>query len=99
MHVGRTTGSMSKGDALPKEDRRSIRANPTQKGILARARHMNVSQFVLQASLQEAERVVCEEWVVTVSPEEYLWLSRMMDEALPAPRLWEALAQKPVWDA
>lgn len=93
---------MSQNAAPPKEDRLSIRANPGQKGLLAqaaRARHMNVSQFVLQASLQEAERVVREESSVLVSPEEYAWLIDVMDEATEAPRLREALTQRPVWDA
>lgn len=86
----------------PKDDRLSIRANPGQKDVLsvaARARHMNVSQFVLQASLREAELVVREEKVASVSPEEYEWLSRVMDEATAAPRLREALKRQPVWDA
>lgn len=60
---------------------------------------MNVSQFVLQASLQEAESVLREESVLVVSPEEYAWLSRVMDEAILAPRLRQALSEKPVWDA
>jgi uncharacterized protein (DUF1778 family) len=87
---------------VAKDDRLSIRANPGQKDLLAsaaRARHMNVSQFVLQASLREAEQIVREETTVVVSPEEYAWLSRVMDEATPAPRLREALGRPPVWDA
>lgn len=86
----------------PKEDRLSIRANSSQKSVLARAakaRHMNVSQFVLQASLREAEQVIEEENRILISPEEHEWLVRVMDEpATPAPRLRAALVQKPVWD-
>ena len=92
---------MMKNVTESKEDRLSIRANAGQKSLLAqaaRARHMNVSQFVLQASLREAQKVVVEESVLMVSPEEYVWLSRIMDEAVSAPRLSEALRQKPVWD-
>jgi len=84
------------------EDRLSIRANATQKSTLRRAadaRHMNVSQFVLQASLREAENVIKEEATLTVSPEEYAWMSKAMDEATPIPRLRKALAEPPVWDA
>jgi uncharacterized protein (DUF1778 family) len=85
-----------------KEDRLSIRANPRQKTVLAqaaKARHMNVSQFVLQVSLSEAERVLKEETQVIVSAEEYEWLCQLLDAPPhPAPRLREALAQKPVWD-
>jgi uncharacterized protein (DUF1778 family) len=84
-----------------REDRLSIRANIKQKRVLAQAaqaRHMNVSQFVLQASLREAEQVLKEETHLTVSPEEYEWMARIMDEATPAPRLRAALDEKPVWD-
>lgn len=85
-----------------KEGRLSIRANERQKATLARAaqaRHMNVSQFVLQVSLQVAEEIVREEAVLRISAEEYEWLARTMDEARPAPRLAQALATKPVWNA
>ncbi|AIE83575.1 hypothetical protein OP10G_0207 [Fimbriimonas ginsengisoli Gsoil 348] len=59
---------------------------------------MNVSQFVLQASLREAEQVIAAEAVVTVSAEEYRWLASLMDEASPTPHLREALKKTPVWD-
>ena len=65
----------------------------------AKAQHMNVSQFVLQASLAAARQVIEQENRVLVSIEEYEWLCQIMDEpATPAPRLRAALAQKPVWD-
>ena len=87
---------------LHKEERLSIRANPNQKTVLARAakaRHMNVSQFVLQASLSEAERVLQEETRILVSAEEYERLCQIMDEApVDAPRLRAALTQRPLWD-
>ena len=84
------------------EVRLSIRANPNQKSVLSRAataRHMNVSQFVLGASLREAEQVINEETRIVLSAEEYDWLVKFMDEVHPAPRLREAFRQKPVWDA
>lgn len=85
-----------------KADRLSIRANSGQKTVLARAaqaQHMNVSQFVLQASLTAAARVIEQETRVVVSPEDYAWLCAVLDApATPAPRLREALAKKPVWD-
>jgi uncharacterized protein (DUF1778 family) len=85
-----------------KEDRLSIRANPNQKSVLAqaaKARHMNVSQFVLQVSLHEAERVLREETQIMVSPAEYERLCQIMDEPpAAAPRLQSALAKKPLWD-
>ena len=88
--------------APTKENRLSIRANAGQKTVLARAaraQHMNVSQFVLQASLSAAEKVIEQESRIVVSPEEYDWLCQIMDQpAAPAPRLRAALAQKPVWD-
>ena len=83
------------------EARLSIRANSSQKNLLSRAataRHMNVSQFVLGVSLREAEQILEEENRIIVSAEEYEWLVKLMDEAVPAPRLREALRRKPVWD-
>ena len=94
--------TMEHPSGKPREDRLSIRANASQKQTLAQAamaRHMNVSQFVLQASLREAEHVIREEAQILVSPQEYDWLVKIMDEAVPAPRLREALKQAPVWDA
>ena len=96
---------MARQTTTKPELRLSIRANSSQKSILHRAataRHMNVSQFVLGASLREAEQIIDEETRIVVSPEEYEWLVKLMDEATPAipnPKLREALQQKPVWDA
>jgi len=93
---------MAKPATSQKEDRLSIRANQNQKSVLAQAataRHMNVSQFVLQASLREAEQVIREESVLAVSPADYSWLVQIMDEGHPAPQLREALKSTPVWDA
>ena len=94
---------MPRTNTLPaKENRLSIRTNAGQKTVLARAaraQHMNVSQFVLQASLSAAEKVIEQESRIVVSPEEYDWLCQVMDQpAAPAPRLRAALAQTPVWD-
>lgn len=86
---------------LVREERLSIRANPDQKSVLARAakaQHMNVSQFVLQVSLREAERVIRDETQILVSPQEFERLCEIMDKATPAPRLKAALARKAVWD-
>ena len=93
---------MSRVATDSKEERLSIRANPQQKTVLAqaaKARHMNVSQFVLQASLHEAARVLREETHLVVSPQDYERLCQVMDEPpAPAPRLRAALARKPVWE-
>ena len=64
----------------------------------ALARHMNVSQFVLNASLREAEQVIKEESKLIVSEQEFAWLCEVMDTATDSTRLKEALAMKPVWD-
>jgi uncharacterized protein (DUF1778 family) len=94
--------SQTPQDVKP-EERLSIRANQAQKRTLRRAadlRHMNVSQFVLQTSLQAAEQLIQQESTLYVSSEDYDWLAKIMDEApQDLPRLREALAQKPVWDA
>jgi uncharacterized protein (DUF1778 family) len=82
--------------------RLSIRANPNQKSILSRAAtasHMNVSQFVLGASLREAEQIINDETRIMLSAEEYDRLVKLLDEApTPKARLREALRQTPVWD-
>lgn len=85
-----------------KEDRLSIRTTPSQKAVLAqaaRARHTTISQFVLETAVRAAHEVIEEEALLRVSGEEYAWLAKMMDEAVPAPRLRKALDQPPVWDA
>ena len=90
------------GPLTKAEDRLSIRANAAQKTTLRRAadaRHMNVSQFVLQASLDAAERVLREETQIVLTPEQFQWVIDLMDAPVqPMPRLREALSQKPVWD-
>lgn len=66
----------------------------------AEAQHMNVSQFVLQTSLQAATRILEEESRVVVSAEEYAWVCKLMDEApRDLSKLRETLSLKPVWDA
>ncbi len=89
--------------ALKPEDRLSIRASASQKMTLRRAaeaRHMNVSQFVLQVSLQAATRILEEESRIVVSAEEYDWLCKLMDEPpRDLPELRALLSQKSVWDA
>jgi uncharacterized protein (DUF1778 family) len=60
---------------------------------------MNVSQFVLGASLREAERVISDETRMVLPAEEYDWLAELMDApATPKPRLKKAISQTPVWD-
>ena len=89
--------------ALKPEDRLSIRASTIQKSTLRRAadaRHMNVSQFVLQTSLEAAERILNEESRIVVSVEEYEWLAKVMDAApRELPELRELVRDMLVWDA
>ncbi|MEG4917674.1 DUF1778 domain-containing protein [Microcoleus sp. B7-D4] len=96
---------MARANAIPKqaEDRLSIRANAAQKSILKRAadkKRMNLSQFVMQVALSEAEEILQDDPALVISAEDYAWVCQVMD-APPRelPRLREAMQQKPVWDA
>ena len=58
----------------PKETRLSIRATEPEKTILmqaAKARHTNISQFVLQASLDAAHAVLVDQSEFRLTPEEW----------------------------
>jgi uncharacterized protein (DUF1778 family) len=84
------------------EVRLSIRTNASQKELLKRAalaRNTDLSQFVLEASLGEAKRLVAQESTILLSPADYEQLCRAMD-APPAsnPTLRDLLSQKRVWD-
>lgn len=84
------------------ESRLSIRANAEQKELLRRAanaRNTDVSKFVLETSLNEAKRLVAEESVIVLSPENYGEMCRAMDE-VPAhnPELAALLSKKRVWN-
>lgn len=60
--------------ATQKETRLSIRATESEKAILAqaaRARHTNVSQFVLQASLEAANTVLMEQSEFRLTPDQW----------------------------
>ncbi|MBL8048756.1 MAG: DUF1778 domain-containing protein [Chthonomonas sp.] len=87
----------------PSEDRLSIRANAKQKQVLRRAaevRHTSMSQFVLEASLNEADRVLQEEQRLVLSADEFELMAKLMDQpARDLPALRELLNEKPVWDA
>lgn len=84
------------------EVRLSIRTSAEQKELLKRAalaRNTDLSQFVLEASLGEAKRLVAEESTLVLSPADYEQLYHAMDE-VPAsnPALCTLLSQKRVWD-
>lgn len=87
------------------ESRLNIRATPTQKQLLARAaraRHQNVSQFVLQTSLDAAERIVGEREsipLIAVSDADYDWLLRRMEEpAADLPELKRLMSEPANWN-
>lgn len=84
------------------EVRLSIRTSAGQKELIKRAalaRNTDLSQFVLEASLGEAKRLVAQESTLFLSPADYEQLCRAMDEA-PAPNsaLRQLLNKKRVWD-
>lgn len=97
-----STSTVQRHADSARESRLSIRASAEQKELLkraARARNTDLSKFVLEASLGEAQRLVEQESVLVLAPESYLELCRALDEA-PAdnPALRELLQKKRVWD-
>ncbi len=73
-----------------KEKRLSIRASEREKAILtqaARARHMNTSQFVLQASLDAAHAILVDQTEFRLPPEQWEAFCRRLDappQTIPA---------------
>ncbi len=66
-----------------KETRLSIRASEPEKTILrqaARARHTNISQFVLQASLDAAHAVLVDQTEFRLPPEQWQAFCERLDE-------------------
>jgi uncharacterized protein (DUF1778 family) len=66
-----------------KGTRLSIRASEPEKTILnqaARVRHMNTSQFVLQASLDVANAVLVDQTQFRLPPEQWEEFCRRLDE-------------------
>lgn len=60
---------------------------------------MNVSQFVLQSSLQAAEKVLEDESRLVVSTAEMEWLYGLLDQpARDLPRLRESMTKPMAWD-
>ena len=65
-----------------KETRLSIRASDPQKSILmeaARARHTNISQFVLQASLDAAHAVLADQSEFRLSADQWKAFCERLD--------------------
>ena len=66
-----------------KETRLSIRASEPEKAILAqaaRARHLNTSQFVLQASLDAAHAVLVDQTEFRLPPAQWQAFCKRLDE-------------------
>ncbi len=84
---------MPRADATTsKESRLSIRASEPEKTILsqaAQARHTNVSQFVLEASLSAAHAVLVDQTHFRLSPEQWSAFCERLDappKVIPALR-------------
>lgn len=76
-----------------KEKRLSIRATEPEKALLAeaaRARRTNVSQFVLQASLEAANAVLVDQTEYRLSTDQWETFCRRLDEP---PQVIPALRQ------
>jgi uncharacterized protein (DUF1778 family) len=74
--------NMAGATATTKETRLSLRASESEKKILARAaraRHMNTSQFVLQASLDAAHAVLGEQTAFRLPPEQWEAFRQRLD--------------------
>ncbi len=75
-----------------KESRLSIRASEPEKALLrqaAQARHMNTSQFVLQASLDAARAILVDQTEFRLPPEQWKAFCDRLDEpakSIPALR-------------
>lgn len=92
-----------------KDSRLHIRTSPGQKALLAQAaqaRHLNVSQFVLQTCLEAAEKVVREKAAqpdfasaIRVSATEYDWLMQKLEEPPQGnAALRRVLTEPTIWD-
>lgn len=69
--------------ATQKVEQLNIRASSAQKAKLAEAaklQNMNVSQFILNRSLDAAEQVIADQRLIRVSKEEHDWLLGKLEE-------------------
>ena len=86
----------------PKAENFKIRASTLQKRKLeeaARILNLDVSQFVLNKSLEAAEQVIAEQTTIRVSVEEYDWLvSNQVEPRRDQSKLRELLAKPSVFE-
>ena len=84
-----------------KESRLSIRTSEPEKRILrqaARARHMNTSQFVLQASLEAARAIIVDQTEFRLPREEWEKFCERLDApAMTIPALRELFNEADPW--
>ena len=80
-----------------KEERLQLRLDADSKSVLRRAadyRHKSVSQFVLGSALEEAERVIRENEVVTLSAADWeIFYEALVNPPEPTAVLQEAYAR------
>jgi uncharacterized protein (DUF1778 family) len=80
-----------------KDDRLQVRLDAESKSVLQRAasyRHKTVSQFVLATALEEAEKVIRENEIVTLSgPDWKIFYDALTNPPPPNPALRKAFAK------
>lgn len=85
------------GAAETKDDRLQVRLDARSKSVLQRAasyRHKTVSQFVLATALEEAEKVIRENEVVTLSgPDWKIFYDALTNPPAPNAALRKAYAR------
>lgn len=83
--------------AETKDDRLQVRLDAESKSVLQRAasyRHKTVSQFVLATAMEEAEKVIRENEIVTLSsPDWKLFYDALTDPPTPNAALRKAFAK------
>lgn len=86
--------------AEPKGQILNIRTSASQKAKLvaaARLQHMNVSQFVLNRSLDAADEIIANQHIVSLSAEDYDWfVSKLEEPPKDLPKLRELFSKPSV---
>ncbi|MCE2767001.1 MAG: DUF1778 domain-containing protein [Fimbriimonadaceae bacterium] len=89
--------------ATQKLEQLNIRASSDQKAKLAEAaklQNMNLSQFVLNKSLDAAEEVIADQRLIRVSKPEYDWLvSKLEEPPRDIPELRELFSKPSVFES